>query len=118
LKGDLIPIDNPFMDLPLFGPAEPILIRAEYIRMYNEVQKYYDKMKGNAQKKPTAAVAVLSGQPGIGMGHYCPIVLPLYSFFRKVDLDSIWPLSPTIIVPSSHVVIRWHLVSIHGLGCP
>jgi hypothetical protein len=120
LKGDLIPIDKPFMDLPLSASLPNILIRAEYIRIYDEIANYYDTIKGDAVLRTTAraAAAVLTGQPGIGQGPLYQVVFALYSFlYRKDVLDPLCPLSPAVIAPSNHVVIRRLLVSIYALWC-
>jgi hypothetical protein len=112
LKGDLIPCVDPFMTLSLFGADKrAMLIRAEYIRIYNELQKFYEGMTA-------AAAAIITGQPGIGMKPlYHVVFTPYSSFSREVALDPLCHLSSTGIGTSNHGVTGQSLVSIYPPWC-
>jgi hypothetical protein len=83
LDGDLILADAPFMKLSVFNSDKPpILVRAEYIRIYDELQKYCAEIKGYG-----AAAAVITGQPGIGMDPLYRIVFTMYPSFTGKSLS-------------------------------
>jgi hypothetical protein len=59
-------------------PVSHLWIRADYIRVFNYFQAFYDKHAKPMAKVPSG---VLTGQPGIGKSSYC---------FISIVLKSVW----------------------------
>ena|SRR5277367_3062210 len=62
-QGDILP-KTPLLDRTLDGGDTKLLVRAEYIRIFNMVEQVYNERNNNKQLRPPAVV--ITGQPGIG----------------------------------------------------
>ena len=56
-------VKDPILHMPWLTkiPAKPILVRKEYIRLFNALQSQH--------KEPDSDAAIVTGQPGIGLHH-------------------------------------------------